>query len=145
MGSYVCQYCKYYERDNDLTNVYWQLTQKEEAPVIGRCSYGGRNFGNAVIAYGNRSDGYDPGYCSNKVVCDHFEHRGIEKNLKYKKYDVFEVINDKGNSVVWIDQIRYQDAPRIYRLCTIGHGGWSASEEELSNIEKYRLLWMKEE
>lgn len=136
MNSLECKYCKYYEYDSEMTKVYWKLTQDDEenVPKIGRCTFANKTCGNAVLSEGARSDG--------KRGCNAFEHRGITDNLPYKKYDVFEWINDNGkNTVVWIDRIQYEYAPYLYRLCTIGHGGWSATEEQLSDESKYRFMW----
>lgn len=144
MNGYFCQYCKYYEYDSDLTKVYWKLTQskEEDIPKIGRCTYGGKTCGNAVLSKGYHSDGYPTeSLLSGKVVCHTFEHRGIPDELKFKRYDVFEYTGEKCNTIVWIDRIQYEYAPRLYRIATIEHGEWSASEEDLSDESRYRLIW----
>ena len=132
MNSLECKYCKYYEYDSELTKTYWQLTQADdrEVPVIGRCTFGNKSIGNAVLSGGYHSDG--------KQGCNAFEHRGISDELKYHKYDTF--IRD-GKCVCWISQIQYEYSPYLFRIKTEGGGGWSASEEDLDNPDKYKLIW----
>ena len=135
----ACMYCKYYEYDSELTKVYWQLTQneKEDAPKIGRCTFGNKTCGNAVLSDGNRSDGVQG--------CNAFSHRGCRDELPFKKYDTFIYKRDgSGHCVCWVDQIQYEYAPRMYRIKTEGGGGWSEDAETLSNPDRYVKLWEQE-
>ena len=132
----VCMYCKYYEYDSELTKVYWQLTQdeKENTPKIGRCTFGNKICGNAVLSDGSRSDGAQG--------CNAFSHRGCRDELPFKKYDTFIHKRDgKESFVCWVDQIQYEYAPRMYRIKTESGGGWSEDAETLSNPDKYVKLW----
>lgn len=133
-----CKYCTHYRADIELSKVYWQLTQEDKAPQIGRCVANGKEFGNAVIADGRHSDAENHFRDSRYVSrCPDYEER---PEPKFKVGDVF--VKDGCKSAVVLKEIQPEYYPREYRMGTILGGGWSDDEESLM---KYKRIYRSEE
>lgn len=126
--SLACMYCRHYRYDRDLSNVYWKVTQDNECPQIGRCTFVNKTCGNAVLATGRQSDGVGG--------CNAFED--MRETLKYRVGDVFE--GKKG--LFGIIDIQWEYRPALYRCASFNGSEWSESEE---NLDKYKLIWRKQD
>lgn len=139
-----CMFCKYYRYDSELSKAFWKLTQEEhtEIPQIGRCVFEGKKYGNAVLSSTGRSDAcgaFRNGRARGERrddECPNYEER---ENSKFRPGDIFD---DKGcNTAIFISEIQPQFYPRDHRIKTVTGGGWSLSEEELSNEQRYTPLY----